>query len=828
MKKRLFPAKPFTLRQRAPLNWRSLRLLLLGGLGLCAGIIVVCSGTATAPGLAQTPETPVTVPTARPLPNSGSGSGSGNSAAPTSGAPDATATAETEAPANPDLPARPKDAKSRLNLGPRSQYLLEFNRSPEIGNRFRMEGVYAESRLGFTRPKDWAVSGMKAVIRYQHSPALVADRSNLIVRVNDRSVGSIPLNSAKLKGGQIGEAIVNIPAELIQDYNEIVLVAQQENSPSCSNPSDKTLWTEVLPDSRLVFDYQPKAIPLDFAQYPYPFFDELGLEAMRLNYLQPAQVDQNWLTAASRFQAQMGRVADFRRIETQLVKDAKGFRWNDRLVIIGTPEQQPILKTLKLPLSLKGNQFIDRDKSVIANEEGLLMLTTVEDGAVPVLVITGNSSDAVRRAAQFLVQPQTSQIGTSALIQVKSDVQETAAPDRRAWPRFLPPTEKFTLKDIKAADGKAYGDVTVRGSSAPPVEFNFWALPDDRFLRGSSMTLRYSYGANADPQNSTVSVAIDGINVGSKKLSDKGGDNEAFTVDLPENLIKPDSKIRVDFKLTPKGDSERSCGRLTDQHLWGTVLSSTNFQVKREIGADLPDLKLFTKGYPFAELQDLSRMAVVLPDAPNPADVMTMLKFSERMGRLSRASSIRHEVYMGAGAANDSVKQNKHLVAIGTRDRLPLPEVFGSKKGFNLTDLLNRQMGNAQVQTLPNADGVIKSILSPSSDNRVVLALTAQSDQGLKQVQDVLGSDAWFYQLQGDTVLMSATTAEPNPYDPNGYRFQFLQESPRKTLENLNPLNKIRRFLQSNFYLLPLGIIAVSLLMYGIAQRYLKRVAEGR
>ncbi|MEB3181197.1 MAG: hypothetical protein VKL59_19505, partial [Nostocaceae cyanobacterium] len=35
------------------------------------------------------------------------------------------------------------------------QYVLEFNRSPVVGNRFRLNGIYDEARLGFTRPRNW-------------------------------------------------------------------------------------------------------------------------------------------------------------------------------------------------------------------------------------------------------------------------------------------------------------------------------------------------------------------------------------------------------------------------------------------------------------------------------------------------------------------------------------------------------------------------------------------------------------------------------------------------------------------------------------------------
>jgi cellulose synthase operon protein B len=850
MKKRLSRLSSTALRRPSP---KVLRNLMLCGFGLLSGLVVVLSNMGWSDNAVgqnlqqredqvirnyQLPTAPASAPIYQPAPPT----------APTEeAAPEPVAEPVPEPAAEPvegrspdkqpadkpttEKPTAEKPAAEKAErgsqkqyLGPLSQYILEFNRSPAMGNRMRIEGVYGEQRLGFTRPKNWQVKGAKAVIRFQHSPALVASRSNLVIRVNDTSVGTVPLN---LKDGQIGEAVVTIPPNLIQDYNDIAVVAQQENSQTCSTTLDRSLWTEVMPDSKVVMDYQVQGVPLDFSRYPYPFFDPLALDASRLSYLAPAQTSNDWLTAASRIQATMGRLADFRAMDTQLVKDTKGFKWNDRLIIVGTPAQQPALKGLKLPLTVVGDKFQDGAKTAFPDDVGLLMLTTLQNGSVPVLVVTGNSDAAVAKAAQFLAQQQTSQIGNSALV-VVNEVADVPQPKPRDWPRSVPDRPQFNLSDLKGGDGKNYQAVTVKGASAPPVEFNFRALPDDRFVRGSSMTLRYSYSAQLDTSKSTVSVFVGDVGVGSKKLaSDNGGSRESFTVDLPEKLLKTNSKIKVAFNLVPKGGTEaKSCGRIADQQLTGTVHEDTQFNLQRQIGADLPDLKLLTAGYPFTAPQDLSRTAIVLPDNPSEADVMTMLKFSERLGRISQSNTVRQEVFQ-SGSVTPQVKEYRNLVGIGKRERFPLPEVFEPAKGFRLSEAFSRQMGKAQIQTLPDNGGVIKSVMSPWSKNgdRVVLALTAQTDAGLKQVQDVLGSDAWFYQLQADTVLLSASKANPSPYDPSGYQFQFLQQSPTKTLENLNILNRIRRFLQSNFLLLPAGIIVLSLLMYGIAQLYLKRVA---
>lgn len=699
-----------------------------------------------------------------------------------------------------------------------SRYVLEFNRSPAIGNRFRLQGTYAEARIGFTRPKNWTVKTAKVVVRFQHSPAIVADKSNLIVRVNDTSIGSVPLN---LKNAQIGEAVVNIPANLIQDYNEVTLVAQQSNSPTCANPDDKALWSEVLPDSKVVLDYQPQALALDFSRYPLPFFDNLGLDTTRLNYLLPGQVNESWLTATSRFHAHFGRLADFRSLETSLVKDTKKFQWNDRLIIIGTPKDQPTLKSMKLPLNITNDQIVDGNKTALPDNVGVLMLATLNNGGIPVLIASGNSPEAVAKAVQFLVQPSNSQIGAGQVVLVQN-VAEVESPKPRSWERYLPLEDSFQLSALKGLDNKPFKDVTVRGTSAPPVQFQFRALPDDRMLRGSSMNLKYSYSAQVNTRKSSLSVRIDGVTVGSKKLtSDNGASNETFNVDLPPNLIKSDSVIDVAFDLYPK--ESLKCGQVSDQQLSGTVHSSTEFKINRENSVELPDLKLLTTGYPFAAPQDLSQTAIVVPDAPTEADVMTLLKFSERLGRLSQAQSVKLDVYK-PGSLTEAVKKDRHLVGIGTRDRFPIQEMLEANSGFRLMDSFTRESGKEKINVLPDQGGVIKSMMSPWNRDRVLLALTAQTDFGLKQVQDVFSNDLWFYQLKEDTALISTNQTNPSPFDSNAYQMQFVSQSERRRIEDTSIVSKARQFLQEQWYLLPVGIVGSSVVLYGISQLFLKQV----
>jgi hypothetical protein len=296
-------------------------------------------------------------------------------------------------------------------------------------------------------------------------------------------------------------------------------------------------------------------------------------------------------------------------------------------------------------------------------------------------------------------------------------------------------------------------------------------------------------------------------------------------VNLPEKLITPNSKIQVFFRMNPREPFDRErCLQPPDQQLTGTVHADTSFDLKRETSVQLPDLKLLQAGFPFAAPQDLSNTAVVLPENPSDTAVLTLLAFSERLGRLSQADSVKLDVYT-VDALPEEARRTHHLVAIGTRDKFPFPEVFNGK-GLRLSEAFSRATPQGAVQTLPDNEGVIKQIMSPWNSDRVLLALSAQTETGLDRVRQILTKDPWFFQLQKDTVLISSDIEDPAAYDPDAYKLEFLQDaSTTRRLENTTLLDKLSRLLQENWLLLPLGIVGVSLLLYGIVQLYIKRVA---
>ncbi|MEO0758905.1 MAG: cellulose biosynthesis cyclic di-GMP-binding regulatory protein BcsB [Cyanobacteria bacterium J06648_16] len=731
----------------------------------------------------------------------------------------ATTSPETVTPdgAAEDDPAENDPAEAAASP---NQYVLAFNRSPVVGNRLRLTGIYPETRLGFTRPKNWEIQSATAIIRYQHSPSLLGDRSFLTARVNDTSIGSVALDAPE---SQLVEAVFEIPPELIQDFNDITLFAEQQTSASCTNPSDPTLWTEVMPDSKLILNYTPQPVSLDFSQYPYPFIDTLNLEPNRLAYLKPTTLDTQWLTGLAQLQTVTGRMAAFSELSTQLTDTTDGLRYNDGLVILGTPTEQPILAELDVPFALESGEWRDSQGAPVAGDVGVLMLTRLPQGS-PVLVVTGNQPEGVAKAVQSLVQSPNRQLGTGPAVLVQT-VSELPSPEPRQWPGYLPTDETFSLQKLTLTNGESIPEsIMVRGIDPQPIRFNFKALPNDRFVRGSTMTLDYSYSPQINPRTSAVEVKLDGTTVAAKRLKGRGGNHERFKLELPGELIRSDTAMEVQFVLQPRETA--LCGLSSDDQLWGEVHNDTQFSLNRGVAAEIPDLGLFQTGFPLTMPQDLSQAAIALPDAPSDSDLETLLALSERFGRLTQADSVKLVAYRASDIPPDE-KTEKHWAAIGLRDRFPLQEVF-AQGSFELASDQSRQWQDTQLQPLVDNQGLVQAVVSPWNDERMVVAFTGQTDVGMAETRNLLQWDQLFYRLEGDTVLLGRNQPNPSRFDPGDYSFLTLSRARTVQLTQVNWVQRLMNWLQAYWLLVPFGTVLIALLLYGISQLYLNRAAQYR
>lgn len=123
--------------------------------------------------------------------------------------------------------------------------------------------------------------------------------------------------------------------------------------------------------------------------------------------------------------------------------------------------------------------------------------------------------------------------------------------------------------------------------------------------------------------------------------------------------------------------------------------------------------------------------------------------------------------------------------------------------------------------------GVIKAVLSPWNRDRMVVALSAQRDEGLAQVRDVWSRDDLFFQLKDDTVLIRANRPAPLGQEPQRYTMEFLQRSrEQREITESTGFDRLGAVFRGNWLMVIPGTVLMVLLVYTVFSAYLRRFAR--
>jgi hypothetical protein len=620
---------------------------------------------------------------------------------------------------------------------------------------YRLKTVRTQRDYPFTRPQGWQVSPSSSIhLSFQHGSNLLPERSSLNVRINNRILKSVPLGKDNVTPTTL---TIPVPPDLLKDNNILSFQVDQHYTYKCEDPFSEELWTEVLPDSALTLNYGWKPVHPDLALYPFPLLDPLNnYTPTVVGYIIPTGASDQSLEAFGVAAAHLGQQAGWRTLKPYL-GDSSSLHSSDNLVLVGTPGENPAIgevgSALDLPLS--GGQFRDKEGTPVPSDAGVLQLIpNPYNPTRAILIISGNSPDGVKKAAHVLAQGSLNKIltGRSAIIK---DYQKGADYPYRAWDGFI----------LKSGDNFADLDLptqTSRGITALPIFYKLKVMPD-LFLPGRTkvkLHTRYSYASQLDASQSKLEVLLNGKAIKSVPLDDPAGKSLAdMTVDIPSEEFHTFNDLEYRFHLYP--EKYDMCRFVTDVHIWGTIHNTSYVDLPGEIKAPLPDVGLINDGgYPFTAYQDMSKIAMVLPDSASQTDLDAMLQLLTRLGRTSLSHKGIELTAYHAGTLPDEVKKDRNLIVIGQRDKNKL---FGEMK--DKTSLLTENTWNtlqedqkakvAQINYSPG-QGIVEELISPWNGSRVVLLVTGQNDTALVRDSQLFQNDLWFTGIkQGNVTVIN-------------------------------------------------------------------------
>ncbi|QVX14135.1 cellulose biosynthesis cyclic di-GMP-binding regulatory protein BcsB [Pseudomonas congelans] len=696
----------------------------------------------------------------------------------------------------------------------------------QLGRNYPMNlrGVEATDSVNFNVRADQVVTGASLSLSYSYSPALLTDLSQINVMINDEVAATLAL--PKEGAGKPQTQVIEIPPQMITEFNRLSLQFIGHYTMSCEDPKHSSLWARINNDTRLDIRVTPFALPNDLAILPLPFFDRRDDRNVNLPVVMGAAPDNATLEAAGALASWIGaaktrsRMASFPAHFNEL--PAKG---NALVLLKGDGPLQLGALTMPAP---KGPT--------------LTMVTHPNDPNSKLLVITGRDSAELKRAVNALVVGGQSLVGSSALIE-RVDMLAPRKPYDA--PNWLPSDRPIKLGELMPANklnvsGYDPGDITV------PLN-----LPPDLFSwreDGVPLNLKYRYTPQERSNNSSIMVSLNDTLLKAEPLPSienlnnsivsrlTGGDDtisrEAH-VYLPLNSVALQSRLQLRYMFDYLKQGE--CGDIIIDNMRGSIdpESTLDFSGYDHFMA-MPNLGVFKdSGFPFTRLADLSQTAVVLADQPSAEDISAYLsvlgRFGESTGYPATGVSVIKAAQIASAADKDILVMSSgsdQPLLKQWADRLPISS-NARQQGFELSDLAFRlrdwmspdpdeNQRRARVAMAFSSDArstFLTGFESPLHKGRSVVLISSGQPGGMSDVARALSSSD---KVQGSLVVVRGDSVEALVAEQKYY------------VGDLGPLKYVQWLMSRNVLWLLLVVAVGVVLVTGVAYLTLRSLARRR
>jgi hypothetical protein len=581
-----------------------------------------------------------------------------------------------------------------------------------------LSGMYGAAAAFVAFPSDLHIdSPLEVRLVYSASPLLNAERSTLTVLAGDAPLISIRPEIS----GAPHEVRFEVPAERVS-ADGLLLTLQgylRLTDDACEETNNPGQWLTIHDASVVRFDPRPLSEAPDFATLPRAMIVQNPLESVDtapLVFVLPLNPTGPELTAAARVAARLGaQSAQVRPLEVLAVTDlTDSLRASANLVIIGTPERQPLLATLdglRAALNADGSGYLAADGAAVPAGDGVLQLTpSPYNPARSLLIVSGGTSEAVVRAAGAFENYAT-------FTNLRGDYELIRADGRAPEATVAPPWSS----GITTLAALGVPDRTVRGTGITDVYYAF-DRPAGRVLtQGARFTLDAASSPTLYNAESYVAAFINEVFIGSLRTGE-GATANRLTFELPVELLnqttsgsRPQTWV---IRLTVSNQLRQdACAQVHPETAWTTISSASAFDVRFGY-LTLPELQAFP--YPYVG-SDAQPAALVVPNSPTSDEISAALRLALVMGHRARGIDLPLEVAL-TGDVTQTSHGNYHLLILGTLDRQPLLTT--------MIDQLPPVFDTQLYQAVSEVDsGIVRQSASPWNRERVVtLVYSAGAD----------------------------------------------------------------------------------------------------
>ncbi len=560
-------------------------------------------------------------------------------------------------------------------------------------------------RFYYEIPNGITVDWQKVDLFWDSSPTIRPESSSITVLLNGQTLASNRLRPAANSGAQAWT--VNFPTRFLRKgVNELTIVTRQRSVDGpCQDIENAANWVRLEEGSAIITAFNPDPNP-SIASYPYPILDPLGKQF-------------------SRFAFDLGATPEPAKVATMLgLASDWGVRWLGQEIntpmVNGKRGNQPHLVKIQMGETAP-------DGTALPPSAGWVGFDANRN-----LILHGNGSAGLRRARNVLTDSTALQLaGKAPNILVDKDLGRAPA----------------------LGQGRV-GQVTFGALGYPKIQllgaFTQRAkLFINRPLRvdigkQSFLKLKFKHSAAVDPARSLLTVKINGVPVGSVRLTDENANEGTLAVRLPvEELAKFSWEVELEaYHYLGNVD----CSKSYDSIAW-TVIDGTSEFVLEPGGIEGPPSLV---AFPYVRDRDGGMGDDVRVEFSSDAGP-GQYEFAAAMAALAGRSN-RGGINFSPEAPTDSRVQ----VWIGRLSEVNRFE--GIREAMHLAigadGKLTPQNGLSAVPQQMEKRLVLQAIRSPMNPNGVIYVALAKDDEDFAKFAALIAKHGFGDKLNGDAAVV--------------------------------------------------------------------------
>jgi hypothetical protein len=454
----------------------------------------------------------------------------------------------------------------------------------------------------------------------EHAESIDGARSFLTLQLNYGTLRSLRLDGTNSQRTRIETPV---PATLLRPGRNRLEISVRQYQRAREQSSG--VWTTVSADSHFTIRRGSALDSLSLGGLPAPWVDPFSYAPQSFDVLRPEGVSTATLEATALVVANLARQAAPEPVQVRTIDHLRAAR--RPVLVIGTPEEQPQLRSLVKP----------REVRVLSNDQGTASLAAVAASGHPVLVVSGPTPGAVRNAARAL-DPR----------QADREARTSARHGQREWPGYVPPRSRFDLRDL------GIEETALSAVNGFEVRLPLRASPDFRFEAYAAhinLALRVSPGGWHS--ESVLRVHLNDTHLGDWPCQGLAQPLEELKIGFRGDLLRPENLLRISISPAPEPSGWKP---------GVTVLPSTRFYWPHDYGIELPDLAALRHGFfPFSIDPDLASTILVVPSRIGPGAFDLVVQASAAIARLAPGERLRFRLRTADEAA-DPDRASSHFI----------------------------------------------------------------------------------------------------------------------------------------------------------------------